>query len=133
MQSLDQDHIHKTINRLRLYHTALIIIGIALSVIIMISTEPITGIILLVVLWSAIGLLMAYLTTKIKDLDVSRNRTAPIVEPGSAYAIPIYNVQTPPVANNTQAPYYYNAPPATNGNVYPGVSPYSEVEKPIKQ
>jgi hypothetical protein len=133
---MEEEQIHRTINRLRLYHTALIILGIAMSIIIVIAAEPITGIVLLVVLWSMIGLLMAYLTTKIKNLDIAKNRTAPMAnDSSSAYAIPIYNVQ--PVANGAQQqPYFYSANPYQNtNNIYPttvSATPYNE-EKPLKQ
>lgn len=133
---MEEEHIHRTINRLRLYHTILIILGIALSIIIVITAEPLAGIILLVVLWSSIGLLMAYLTTKIKNLDIAKNRTAPLAnDSSSAYAIPIYNVQ--PAANNNQQPYFYSAYPYQSPTgMYPSTTvsatPYNE-EKPPKQ
>lgn len=108
----EEQYIHKQISRLRLYNTFLIIVGLAISVIVIVTAEPTVGIILLTVCWAIIGLIMVYFTGKIKNLNMMSNRTAPYSEPSNHYAIPIYNIQ--PSSQQTVHP----------NSVYPG-NPYT--------
>lgn len=114
-QNLTQEYseeqlIHKQISRLRLYNTFLIIIGLAISAIVIVTADATVGIILLTICWAIIGLIMVYFTGKIKNLNMMSIRTAPYSEPANHYGIPIYNVQ--PSTQQTVHP----------DSVYPGNS-----------
>lgn len=133
-EETEEQYIQKRINRLRIYNTFLIIIGLAISVIIIVAAEPTTGIILLTVCWAIIGLIMVYFTGRIKNLNIMNTRTAPYAEQGQQYSIPIYSVQQQAIPANS-ANYPYNAYP--NVQQAPGqpyvASPYQNdtTSKPI--
>lgn len=122
----EEQHIHKQISRLRLYNTFLIIVGLAISVIVIVTAEPTVGIILLTVCWAIIGLIMVYFTGKIKNLNMMSNRTAPYVVETSAnqHAIPIYTIQqtngtypgNPYAVNQPQMQPYVASPYMNNEN-----------------
>jgi len=99
----EEYYIQRQINKLRLYNSILIIIGLSISVIIIITAEPTTGIILLTISWALIGLVMVYLSGRIKNLNLMNNKPTPyssitplqhpVVEnPNHQYAIPVYTV-----------------------------------------
>lgn len=76
----EQD-IQNRINRYKLYNSVLIVIAVGISALVTFFAEPITWVILVVLLWSLTTIIFLSILTKIKDLRGQLNATTRVYPP----------------------------------------------------